>query len=174
MPLLVLIGGLPGSGKTTLARKLADTLRLPHLNRDTLYSGYHFTTGERLHPQANQELLFSTATGLLDGGVSVVLDMTTYRGEMERDVTAGLLSRAYGILVFTYCEDPRGRFHARMSADPATTPEQVEAQMARWPRTQRLASEPLELDLPLLRVRTEDGYQPGIDAVAEFVRRGIS
>lgn len=36
-PLLLIVNGLPGSGKTTLAKRLAHDLRLPVFSRDSLY-----------------------------------------------------------------------------------------------------------------------------------------
>jgi adenylate kinase family enzyme len=42
-PLLVLISGVPGGGKTTLARSLADHLIVPHLNKDVVRDGLWFT-----------------------------------------------------------------------------------------------------------------------------------
>ena len=37
-PLAVVVGGAPGSGKTTLARQLSEAMGLPHLNKDLLCS----------------------------------------------------------------------------------------------------------------------------------------
>ena len=36
-PLLIIVNGLPGTGKTTLARRLAADLGLPTFSRDGLY-----------------------------------------------------------------------------------------------------------------------------------------
>ena len=38
-PLVVLVGGAPGSGKTTLGSALSKELLLPHLNKDDLVHG---------------------------------------------------------------------------------------------------------------------------------------
>ena len=36
-PLLIIVNGLPGTGKTTLARRLAADLHLPVFSRDGMY-----------------------------------------------------------------------------------------------------------------------------------------
>jgi predicted kinase len=42
---VVLITGLPGSGKNTLARRLSQLLRIPYLARDDVRGGLLFTEG---------------------------------------------------------------------------------------------------------------------------------
>ena len=46
-PGCVLVTGRPGSGKTTLARKLAGLLRMPLVSRDEVKEGYVNTFGVR-------------------------------------------------------------------------------------------------------------------------------
>ena len=74
---MILVSGQPGAGKSTLARAIADAAGIPHLNRDTIYGGYWFTHGSRLHPQPCWEILLSTTQLMAKAGVSVVLDLTT-------------------------------------------------------------------------------------------------
>lgn len=44
-PTLVVVTGAPGSGKTTLSKTLAETLRLPWLSRDRFRTGLFFALG---------------------------------------------------------------------------------------------------------------------------------
>ena len=78
-PTLIIISGMPGSGKSTLSRTLADTKHWPFLSRDEIYGGlFHTCSNEQSQSQdlaqvANQA--FATcAHALLKAGVSIVVD----------------------------------------------------------------------------------------------------
>lgn len=79
-PLLVLISGAPGSGKTTLARRLGDELHLPVVSRDLIKTGMHVTARSEdpaeIHRFAAQafDLFFGVVEQLLRGGSSVVAE----------------------------------------------------------------------------------------------------
>ena len=78
-PQLILITGLPGSGKSTFARALAHALDLPHYNTDGLRStlglrGKYDTATKDL---VYRELLQRTKEHLVQGE-SVVIDATFY------------------------------------------------------------------------------------------------
>ena len=45
LPVLVIVTGAPGSGKTTLSRELSARLRVPCLARDDIRTGLFFTAG---------------------------------------------------------------------------------------------------------------------------------
>src|SRR5688572_18642857 len=86
-PLLVLISGHPGSGKTTLGRALGDALHLPRANRDRISSGMWRTDPALIDdPRQPWDVFAETIERYLSRGVSLVADQTLYRG-MESEIT---------------------------------------------------------------------------------------
>lgn len=79
-PLLVIVTGRTGSGKTTLARRLATDVRLPLLHKDGVKESLYETLGapnraeSRRLGRASLILLRFIAGELLDAGVSLVLE----------------------------------------------------------------------------------------------------
>ncbi len=80
LPLLVVVTGAPGSGKTTLARALAAELRLPLLAKDDVKETLFDTLGtgdrewSRKLGRATYEVLFTVARRLLESGASCILE----------------------------------------------------------------------------------------------------
>jgi uncharacterized protein len=152
---LVLIGGGPGTGKTTLANHLSDELHWPTLNTDEIRKDL---TGhaheERLTAQLDEGIytpdltertyraLLADASTLLLAGESVILD-ASWSSESHRQLARDLASQAAAELVEVRCAAPaevaRHRIAERLSgrSGPSdATPELVEAAMARrapWP-----------------------------------------
>ena len=152
---LVLVGGGPGTGKTTLAGRLSEELRWPVLGSDELrkdLTGHAHT--ERLStgldegiytPEITERtyrVLLEQAEVLLAGGESVVLDASWSRRE-HRAAAAALARRTGAHLVEVECsvapETARQRIRARLvgSADASdATPDLVEPALGRrepWP-----------------------------------------
>jgi predicted kinase len=186
-PRLVLVWGAPASGKTTLARRLSDALPLPLLARDAIGTivadafGVHFGQSSgygRTLLQSTIALYYAILDQLLRAGVSVLAESTFHQGISERELRP-CIARARTILI--HCQTPRdvsvGRFVERLERrerHPATIPRDEEriallragACVDSWER----AEDPIDIDVPTLRVDTTSGYVPDFDTIVSFVR----
>jgi predicted kinase len=184
-PTVVLVTGAPGSGKTTLGVELSRALQIPFLARDDVRRGLFFTNGAwtdrpgRL-PTAEEAVeaflrILEATTAL---GVSCIVEYVVRKerpADLERIAAAGDC-----VVVLTDCHDPLARVARRDRADLlvnrapvlgalgyATAEDQAAAALARM---RSLAGRMrTEFDLPALAVRTDDGYDPGLDAILAFV-----
>lgn len=149
---LVLVGGLPGSGKTTVAGLLADELGAVLLSSDRLRkelagldparhasSPYRSGIYTREHTDRTYTELLRRAGELLSRGESVVLDASWSAAE-ERDLARKVAERTYSTLVSLRCTAPaeitetrlRTRTGSLSDADPAIA-HAMAADTAPWP-----------------------------------------
>jgi hypothetical protein len=166
LPLAVLVGGAPGSGKTTLAASLGAGLDLPVVHKDELVHGIWRTRDRALDLGApGVEPFYRTMELWADLGVSFVAEQTFFRGVSEPDVSRRLAPRCVLVNVHCRSRDAMARFERRMRDDALCG----EARLRRLlPLAERLQSdlyEPLALDCPLIVVDTDDGYTPPLPEV---------
>src|SRR5690348_12233378 len=94
-PLLIIVNGLPGTGKTTLARRLAADVHLPIFSRDGLYETLYDALECRssgsppLLGSAAFALLYHVTGSVLAAGQSVIVEQFFGRPELR---TAELLN----------------------------------------------------------------------------------
>ena len=170
LPVAILMSGAPGSGKSTLATLLGQRLSLPVIDKDTLRRATLWALGVDDVNEApwGVGLWFPTMEAHLSAGISVIGDMTLFRGVSEADIASRLAPLARLVQVHCRCEAPIERFVARTQADPLRRRHLDEL----LPQVTTLATQlvdPLDLDCPILEVNTTDGYQPSLAVLSEAI-----
>ncbi len=170
---LVIVAGVPGSGKTTLARDLARRLAVPLISKDTIKEGLFDALGSgdlawsRSLGRASHVVMYAVAA---EAG-SAVLDSHFWRGTAEPDLMA--LSRP---LVQVYCRCPVElavlRYRQRMDSPdrhPGHHPEhQSDEVIESWSTVE---PRPLDLGAPLIEVDTTRAVD--IDALASRIEGSV-
>jgi predicted kinase len=182
-PLLIVVTGRPGSGKTTLAHALAKSIHCPAICRDEIKEGFVNTTG-RSEGSADSggdiawavyETFFDTVKLLLDRQITLVAEAA-----FQHKLWASKLEplRSIARIRIVVCDiDPelaRSRHIERGLADPSRERFHGDpaVQAAREGRSLPIGEyDPPRLDVPTLSVDTTTGYQPGMESIVSFVSR---
>lgn len=120
-PLLVVVSGVPGGGKTTLAQRVATELRLPHLNRDLVRDGIWTTDGINAGP-ATWDVWMAAVKLYLHHRVSLVVDQTMYRGLSDVTITRELAPISLLVNVHVSATNARARFASKIANDVRGAP----------------------------------------------------
>lgn len=176
-PLLVVVTGSPASGKSTLARILADKINCPLLSRDELKEGLINTLGVS-HSQLDRpvdlhvyETFFETIALLVSKGISLVIE-AAFQDKLWRPKLL-LLSQQSAIKIIICKTDPalaRARFAKRLSSIPGREKFHGDQSL----QAERLAAmienyQPVNLDVPTLQVETTNRYDPDLEEMLRFI-----
>ena len=187
-PWLVMVTGEPGSGKSSLGMHLARRLRVPFLSRDDIRWGMWATSrvwsGQFAdHPQREvaRQAFLDIVQLATERGVSAVLEFIIFQDHPEQ--FQRLQAHADCLVVVTTCAEPERRVVARERADPLLARENVLAALghgsiesyvkAGSSERERVRSQMMtdfdDFGVPTLDVRTDDGYEPSLDEIVDWV-----
>ncbi|MFZ1301643.1 MAG: AAA family ATPase [Candidatus Microsaccharimonas sp.] len=173
-PTIIYVSGAPGSGKTTLAKLLAEQLYIDYISSDMVKGGLEFT-------QANHDRTAST-TGVFvpllvdhaQKGISFVADHVLQKDIARSTVIDELKAVANVIYIHTQANDPIGRYTERVQQ--SEIPDIIRRRELLLERANHHrdnlvnTAEVIDLGVPTLVVNTDDGYAPNIDEILNFIK----
>jgi predicted kinase len=172
LPTLVIVSGPAGSGKTTLAHRLAAMVGCPALGRDEIKEGMVATTPGFVPGPSDAltvrsyGLFFAAIRLFLEHGVTHVAEAAFQHANWERGLEP-LLPLALVRIVRCQVapEIAQARAEDRRHEQPTRAAHDDTGHFS-----VKRPFESIRLDAPTLDVDTTTGYSPDLDAVLAFVR----
>lgn len=168
---LIIVNGMAGAGKTTLAHPLAAELGIPLVSKDAIKEALGDVIDAHL-PTRSVGALAADAlwrlAGMLDG--TVMVESVWLSGRDEKWFRRGWESIGSPSGIEVWCEAPREVMRERYLTRPRHRVHDDQARVAEWESAAGVAA-PIT-DLPLLRVDTSTAVD--ISALAASVRRTLA
>lgn len=176
-PFLIVITGPPASGKSTLAKLLAQQIHLPLLSRDELKEGY-LQTLKLNHNEASAatgkiiyDTFFEITELFLSKNISLIIE-AAFQDKLWRSILALLSEKAVIKIIVckTKVELIQERFSKRAASnanremfhgDESMSKEQLDLLTVNY--------QPPKLNIPTLFVDTTESYNPSLERMIEFV-----
>lgn len=179
-PKCIIVTGRPGSGKNTLAQKLARAQWMPLVSRDEIKEGYVNTFGikhDELPPETNgraTDLFFEIVDHYLASNISVVIE-AAFQHKVWEPRMPRIIELASPFIIRCTVDDAVAarRYLERGLADEAREYYHGDNMVVHYRKTGEILPHaefvPLTFDLPTIEVSTDGEYFPTIDEIIEKI-----
>ncbi len=178
-PLIIYVSGAPGAGKSTLARLLSQQLYIPYVASDLVHGGVRMT-GEGVNDR--KKTLMAVFVPLLiqmaQTNVSFLVDHVLQKDKSEADIIDKLRPYAKLVYIHVHASNAVDRFYERerkrSDRGIALNPDELRTRRDYHKSNLANTEDPLDLDVPHLEVATDDGYEPNIAFILDFIEHEYS
>ncbi len=171
-PLLVIVGGAPATGKTTLARELARRLHLAIVTKDDIKESLAnaIGSGDRTRSRelgaAAYAVLFDVAARTLEAGTGAVVEANFYRDESSEELhRLARLGDAMVVVCRSDAATRRARFAARRGRHPVHLDGEILAH--EWPDDDTKFA--LDIGVPRREIDTTRPELIDLDAIVAWI-----
>ena len=172
-PLVVYVSGAPGSGKTTLARKISAEMYIPHVSSDLIHGGIRFTRGNHDRRTTLHEVFVPLLVDMAKKNISFVVDQVLQRNVSENDIIAKLKPYAQLVYLHLWADNSVERHFdrevSRKDRGIVLTAEELVARQDYHIKNLPNTESPLEIDVPRLEINTRDNYKPELSEIVAFI-----
>lgn len=172
-PTVIYVSGAPGSGKTTLAIKLAEHLYVHRISSDLIKGGLAYTNPQQDRNITTGSVFVPMLIEAARHGVSYVVDHVLQKDLAKETIIDKLRPVANIIYIHLQATDPIERYIARTNA--STVPDVIRRRDTLMERAVHhrknlhQTSDVIELGVPTLIVNTDDGYDPAFEDIIKFI-----
>jgi predicted kinase len=179
-PKCVIVTGRPGSGKTTLSKKLGERLWLPVISRDEIKEGYVNTYGvkhDQLPADANavvSNFFFDIVNQYLPNKVSIIMEAAFQHNVWEPRIAKIAEIGSPFIIVCSIDGEIAARRHLQRGLDdPSREFYHGDRRVSVYKATGAMAPagqyEAPDCNVPTVRVSTNGVYSPTIDEIVKKI-----
>ncbi len=180
-PKCIIVTGRPGSGKTSLSKRLGELLWMPVISRDEIKEGYVNTHGirhDQLPPETNgvvSNLFFEIVCQHLAGKISVVLEAAFQHKVWEPRMPRILeLSTPFFVVCSVDGRVAAKRHLQRGLDNPNREFYHGDKRVEIYRKTGKMSPpgnyKAPDFDLPTVYVSTEQHYSPSIDDIVKRIQ----
>jgi len=172
-PTIIYVSGAPGSGKTTLAKILAEQLYIDHISSDMVKGGLEFTNPGQDRQASIGNVFLPLVIDHAEKGISFVVDHVLQKDIAKSTIIEKLESVANVIYVHVQTEDPIKRYTERIQN--SELPDIIRRRELLLERATHHrdnlvnTAEVIDLDIPTIVVNTDEDYDPSVNEVVSFI-----
>jgi adenylate kinase family enzyme len=172
-PTIIYVSGAPGSGKTTLAKLLAEQLYIQYISSDMVKGGLEFTNPGQDRQASIANVFLPLLIDHAEKGVSFVVDHVLQKDIAKSTIIKKLESVANIIYVHVQTDDPIKRYIERIQNSELPDiirRRELLIERSVYHRDNLVnTAEVIKLDIPTIVVSTDGEYKPTISEVISFI-----